>query len=35
LIARALLKKNANIFIFDEALSNLDPVEEHRFLVDL
>jgi ABC-type bacteriocin/lantibiotic exporter with double-glycine peptidase domain len=32
LIARALLKKDANIFLIDEATSNLDPWTEQAFL---
>jgi len=32
LIARALLKKDANIFLIDEATSNLNPLTEQAFL---
>jgi len=35
LIARGLLKKNAKIFLFDEATSNLDPHTEQAITAEL
>lgn len=35
LIARGLLKKDANIFIFDEVTPNLPTLTEHEFLMNL
>ena len=35
LIARSLLKKDAKIFLFDEATSNLDPQTEQQITSEL